>query len=170
MNASTVPAAIEGALQKAACKLGAALSALNYPNGGRDAVFAETNLLVYVGHGLMTCEMPFHCYAEASHTNSRRIDMIAFDGHCALAIEAKLFGNIGYVSRSVEDDLRRLADFCPRLSPNADGFDAENWWAKASEHWGLILIGSHGGDAVRDAWKAKRSEEVEESLRTRLND
>src|SRR3546814_8938517 len=113
----------------------------------------------------MDCEKPFHCYAEASHTSGRRIDMIAYDGDCAIAIEAKKFGNVGHVSLAVEEDLKRLKEFSPMLSPMSESSVAEDWWLKATQRWGLILIGSHGGDAVLNAWKVK-GEEAKTILRS----
>src|SRR3546814_12969526 len=53
------------------------------------------------------------------------------------------------------------------LSPMSESSVAEDWWLKATQRWGLILIGSHGGDAVLNAWKVK-GEEAKTILATRL--
>lgn len=170
MSEQEFPAAVAQALTSAAELLGKALLRLHYPNGGRDAVFAETNLLMYAGHGLLSCEKPFHCYAEAAHTNGRRIDMVAFDGDCAVAIEAKKFGNIGYVSESILRDLERLSDFRPIQSSTSDGSPAEEWWQQASQRWGLLLVGSHAGDSVKDAWTAQSRAEASSTLEARTSE
>src|SRR3546814_17372205 len=93
--------------------------------------------------------------------------MIAYDGDCAIAIEAKKFGNVGHVSLAVEEDLKRLKEFSPMLSPMSESSVADDWWLKATQRWGLILIGSHGGDAVLNAWTVK-GEEAKTILATRL--
>lgn len=165
---SEFPISIRAALEKAATLLGDSLLGLNYPNGGKDAVFAEANLIVYTAHALLSAERSFHCYAEPSHAGSKRIDLVAFDGETAVAVEAKKFGNVAYGSLAILSDIDRLRGFRPSLSPSADDSPVEEWWANAANRWGVILVGSHGGDQVRDAWQATTIESARTALDGRL--
>jgi len=148
-------------------KLGEALTCLDYPNGGKDAVFAEANLVAYTTHGLLSQKPVFHCYAEASHTRGRRIDLLAFNREIALAIEAKKFGDIEHASDGIIEDVQRIRDFTPTTSPLAANIDANDWWRQAKERWGLILVGSHAGDEVARAWQSGGGESARLSLSER---
>jgi hypothetical protein len=162
------PQHVEDALQQAAQLLGDSLLELDYPNGSKDAVFAEANILVYVGHGLMSCFHPFRCYAEASHESRKRIDMVATDGTTVLAIEAKKFGNIGYGSEAIMADVERLKCFRPQLSRASGDATPRAWWDEAKERWGVILVGSHAGDPVNEAWIAKDEDSAAAALSKRV--
>jgi hypothetical protein len=141
-------------LTVAAKLLGDSLLALNYPNNGTDGVFAEANLIMHAAHALMNGSPPFHCYAEAAHSNSRRIDLLAHDGEYALAFEAKKFGDIEYGSSGVLEDIARLREFKLLASKTNPDFVVNDWWISARERWAVILIGSHAGNEVADAWVA----------------
>lgn len=162
------PSSVESALRDAAHLLGDGLIGLGYPNGGKDAAFAEANILVYVAHGLLSRSRPFKCYSEPTHTRASRIDMVAFDGEVALAIEAKKFGSIKDGSSGIIRDVERLRDFTPKLAVLADKSPAKEWWQSAHARWGLVLVGSHGGKFVTDAWNAADAGSALSSLEERL--
>lgn len=148
------PEDLQHALRRAAEGLGTSLVRLGYPNGGRDAVFAEANVTCYVASGFLCLDAGYSCYAEASHTRARRIDLLASNGRSGFAIEAKLFGNVGQGAHSLLNDVERLCEFAPRLSPLNGGTAPPDWWRSLDTRWGVILVGSHASQAVHDAWRA----------------
>lgn len=152
---SQLPEKIRSAIGLTAGNLGRALVRLGYPNGGKDAVFAETNLVAQLMRGLAEIDPGFDCYLEACLSRGRRIDLLATDGRLGLAAEAKKFGNVSYGCEGLGTDMARLDEFRPGYSPASDEYPHLDWWADADERWGLLMVGSHAGDIVRDVWRAE---------------
>lgn len=163
LGGSEFPARFASAAALAARRLGAALDALDYPNGGRDATFAETNLVAYLVAGLLQSSPGFHCYAEAAHIQQRRIDLTGFDGRVAFALEAKKFGHVGKVVAALLGEMERIDQFVPRLSPTAEGHEPRDWWGTATERWAVLAVASHAGDEARKAWVALEHTESHEA-------
>lgn len=164
MIASNAISVMDAATSIAASKLGRSLTKLDYPNGGKDAVFAEANLVAYLTHGLLSQHETFSCYAEASHSHGRRIDLLASNGTLAFAVEAKKFGDVESGCRGVIQDIQRLREFRPALSPLRENVVANEWWRQADERWGAIVVGSHAGPEVTEAWKAGGGDAGREAL------
>lgn len=146
------PEGVDQALRIAAETLGNALNSMGYPNGGSDAVFAETNLIAHLTHGLLSLSMGYSCYAEASHTKGRRIDLLVSNGRTGIAFEAKKFGNVGSSSAGLLNDMERISEFNPRLSPLKSRLSPPDWWSEV-DRWGGLLVGSHASMDVHQAWE-----------------
>ena len=157
---------------EASCKrLGSALQALDYPNGGVNGIFHESNLVAYLSHGFLSHSEDFHCYAEAyfrstSEPSSRsgRVDLVASDGKLAFVIEAKKFGDLG-ASKGACNDVKRMGKFIPRFSPAVVPRDG-NWWTNSRERWGVIAIACQrpSVDCVHKAWLANREDEARTAI------
>lgn len=146
------PEGLNEALRIAAEALGNSLNSMGYPNGGRDSVFAEANLVAHLAHGLLSLNLGYSCYAEASHTKGRRIDLLASNGRVGIAFEAKLFGNVGGSATRLLADLERISEFSPRLSPLKALRPPPDWWSEV-HRWGGLLVGSHAPAEVNHAWE-----------------
>lgn len=157
---------------EASCKrLGSALQALDYPNGGVNGIFHESNLVAYLSHGFLSRPENFHCYAEAyfrdssePSSGSGRVDLLASDGQRAFVIEAKKFGDLG-ASKGACDDVKRMAKFIPRFSPAAVPRDG-SWWTNSMERWGVIAIACQrpSVECVREAWLASGEDEARAAI------
>lgn len=148
------PVQIETCVEAAAARLGRALEFLEWPNGDKDAPCHEINALINLQWSLSALEPEFYFYSEGAIAERGRVDLMASNGDISLAIEAKSFGNINERSDSVSRDLKRLYEFEPAYYQGNDTPILNKWWEKSKECWGLLLITSFRGDAVKDAWIA----------------
>ena len=159
-------ARLKEVVEKSGERLGKALRALDYPNGGRaQGIFHENNLIIHLAHQLM--EKEFHCYAEAAVVDGQ-IDLLAYRDGIAFAVEAKMFGDPRQRVWEVMSDLARLETFTPLFSPPSDQPSAGHlpqWWASARERWGVVVIGYQraGSREIGEAWTA-HSDEVASDL------
>lgn len=150
-----LPKAIETCLTEAAARLGRALEHLEWPSGGKEAAPAEINALINLMFYLQAQPKPYDIYAEGTCAGGR-IDMMAFDGETALAVEAKNFGAINRQAESALRDLDRMREFRPSLTGNlSSGEPPRPWWSEAKQRWGIILIQSFRGSEIAQAWTSR---------------
>lgn len=159
------PAEIEQAVADAALRLGRALDFLEWPNGERDAPPNELNALINLQWALARLTPTFHFYSEGAISERGRVDLMASNGDISLAMEAKRFGDINERSDSIGKDIQRLRDFHPAYYQGDGSRPIRDWWG-TSARWGLVIITSFRGDAVRDAWLAPSHQRAAEALST----
>lgn len=162
-----LPSEIRDCIRHGAERLGRALVALEWPNGGKDAAPAEINALLNVGYFLQALPEPYDIYAEGSCA-SGRIDAMGFNGRIAFALEAKKFGGINAQANSAYNDLDRMREFRPEMTQKLSdsALRPREWWSDASERWGIILISSFRGQEVAEAWAAEDENKFLAVMRT----
>ena len=124
-------------------RLANAVEKLGYPNGNRDAVIPENNLLVHVAKELIHRDFDLFCEAALSDKNEelppRRIDLIAARDDFAIAFEFKRRPR----PDQVLTDLHRLHDFVVKPSRRVDGQTSSSY-SIASQALGVFVTTSYG--------------------------
>jgi len=112
---------LEIVLAAAGKQLASAVERLGYPNGNRDAVIPENNILIHVASELAGLGFALYCEAALSDADpdspARRIDLIAANDELSIAFEFKRRAR----PESVLADLQRLDEFVVRPSTRVDG-------------------------------------------------
>lgn len=162
--ASNVPEFIKECVAEAGVRLGLALDKLEWPSGGVNAAPSELNALIGFQCAVMRRDPEFHFYSEGTMANRGRIDLMGCNGDVSLAIEAKRLNNLADSARRAQSDVDYLHGFRPAYCKTAPGHEQNDWWSNSTERWGLLLITSFLGDAVRDAWEADDASGARTSL------
>lgn len=149
---------IRSAINVAADSLGRSLEHFSYPNGGRDAPFHESNVVIHFGTALQALSRPFHVFAEAAIGGRGHIDLIASRDDVALLVEAKTFGDLTKKAKEAHQDIHRMRRFQPSPSPIKKAL-VHDWYRNASTRLGLLLVGSHCSADFNLDWDHQGSEE-----------
>jgi len=164
---SAIPAFIKESVNEAGARLGRALDKLEWPSGGKNAPPSELNALINFQCCLSRLDADFDFYSEGTIAERGRIDLLGSNGKASLAMEAKRLANLNQSAVSALNDLRRLRcdEFAPAYCPPTPNREVTRWWEKSDSRWGVLLITSFHGDAVREAWEAQDTETAARYMR-----
>ena len=138
-----------------------AVEKLGYPNGNRNAVIPENNLLVHVAKELIHRDFDLFCEAALSDEKEklppRRIDLIAARHDFAVAFEFKRRPR----PDQVLTDLQRLHDFVVKPSCRVDG-QTRSSYSTAAHALGVFVTTSYGVNEQTWLALSNRDDELSE--------
>ena len=148
---------INGILENVGEHLAEHVTHMGYPNGGRDAAIAETNITLFLAHELI--DKKFSVYAEPSFTSvyttgydvkdTRRIDLVAATDTQSLAVEIKRRARASHVA----SDLRRLKEFQIQAAKRPND-QLQSRFSEASTSTALFVTSTFGlSKTMRSSWE-----------------
>ncbi len=149
---------LETILAAAGNKLATAVERLGYPNGNRDAVIPENNILIHVANELARGGFDLYCEAALSDADAglsaRRIDLIAANDELSIAFEFKRRAR----PESVLADLQRLDEFVVRPATRVDGSRSSSY-SNARQALAAFVTTSYG--VSEEKWLALQNADAD---------
>ena len=138
-----LPLDIRNLLTIAAQRLGRGLEEAGASDNNPAAPCHEVNSIFSLMHGLDLADVRFKTHAVGTLPRRSRVDLVAVNGHTALAVVAQA----GFAAA-----VDFPHDFRPTLEEVSDDEESGAWWDAATERWGIQLNTTYADRATAGAW------------------